>query len=98
MGSLRHDPDRPPKIPLFQLSEMENEIFALDGAGLSHIGHVRRNNEDAILVDLSAGLWAIADGMGGHGHGKLPPISSSSKHLASLSRDGRDRAAISSLH
>ncbi|AJD45415.1 serine/threonine-protein phosphatase [Rhizobium sp. SEMIA 4085] len=41
------------------------------GAGLSHTGHVRTNNEDAILTDPSGVLWAVADGMGGYGHGDV---------------------------
>lgn len=41
------------------------------GAGLTHKGLVRENNEDSILTDPSGVLWAIADGMGGYGHGDV---------------------------
>lgn len=42
-----------------------------DGAGLSHRGTVRTENEDAILTDPTGILWAVADGMGAYGHGDL---------------------------
>jgi protein phosphatase len=36
----------------------------------THIGHVRRINEDALFVNEREGLWLVADGIGGHGDGK----------------------------
>lgn len=42
-----------------------------EGAGLTHRGRVRERNEDAILTDPGGMLWAVSDGMGGHGHGDV---------------------------
>jgi len=42
---------------------------AWTSAGISHPGHQRQRNEDAWLARPEAGLWLVADGLGGHDDG-----------------------------
>jgi serine/threonine protein phosphatase PrpC len=39
--------------------------------GLTHVGRQRQHNEDSYLVADEAGLYCVADGMGGHAAGEI---------------------------
>mgnify|MGYP001213434797 CR=1 FL=1 len=43
----------------------------MKAAGISHIGNIRSNNEDAYYIDETHQLIAVADGMGGHKAGEI---------------------------
>lgn len=50
---------------------IETSSFRWSSASRSHPGRVRQNNEDACLDESERGLWAVADGMGGHTLGEF---------------------------
>jgi len=48
-----------------------NDELTWRSAGVTHAGAVRRINEDAVIQRADIGLWAVADGMGGHQAGDV---------------------------
>lgn len=49
----------------------DSDRFVFDSAGRTHTGRVRSHNEDCFLELPSAGVWVVADGMGGHDAGDV---------------------------
>lgn len=50
---------------------MNGRPFQIVNYSLSHVGCVRKLNEDRYFADPKAGIWVVADGMGGHDAGDL---------------------------
>jgi type VI secretion system protein ImpM len=47
------------------------EPLSFRSAAATDIGRARMNNEDAFVERPEAGIWAVADGMGGHSDGEV---------------------------
>lgn len=48
-----------------------NQPFSWESDAVSHVGTVRKVNEDACLNRPERGFWVVADGMGGHAAGDV---------------------------
>jgi serine/threonine-protein phosphatase Stp1 len=53
-----------------QSAAMNLVPFRIESAALTHQGRVREKNQDSFCIRERDGLWAVADGMGGHEGGE----------------------------
>lgn len=63
-------------------------------AKVTHVGLVRKSNEDALIIDENLGLFGVADGMGGH---KAGEVASELAVQQLVEYFGRQQASESSL-
>lgn len=86
---------------------MQEPHFRFDSWAVTHEGRVRDLNEDRYLVDPTAGVWLVADGMGGHDAGEIAsgsiveelktmgrPSSATDQHARFVDRLNRANALI----
>src|SRR5688572_30180151 len=55
-----------PRAPVSEAARVQFAPFRIESWAKTHEGRVRDHNEDSYCAKEPHGLWAVADGMGGH--------------------------------
>jgi protein phosphatase len=72
---------------------MQDARAIFETGAATHVGQVRQRNEDSHLAQPEAGIWAVADGMGGHADGDV----ASQTVIRTLESIGRPASAAALL-
>ena len=67
-------------------------------AAQSSAGRVRTHNEDALACRPELGLWAVADGMGGHASGEVASARALDGLIAAVAQGQTLEAAVQAAH
>ena len=59
-----------PMVPAAAAQPLDGNSFRIESYSRTHEGCVRTHNEDSYVARDDGGLWAVADGMGGHEGGE----------------------------
>ena len=71
------------------MNDLSRAAAPFETGAISHVGRVRSANEDNLVVRPEFGVWAVADGMGGHENGAL----ASATVAAAIERIGAAQSA-----
>ena len=75
------------------MTAMANEVV-LQWSGATDVGRVRSNNQDRYLARPEAGLWVVADGMGGHQGGEIASLTACDALAVQFTRDADGHATV----